>query len=407
MVSVSSSPIRVCHLGKYYPPAMGGIETLVCTLARAQAGLGLGVSVACINHRRGPTTVERDGDVAVLRLGCVGRVAKFDVCPELGRQLARIEADVLHLHVPNPTMILGLLQSRTRTPVVVTYHSDLVRQRYLGRLFRPLERLAYRRVHTIMTTSPDYAGGSEFLRPFRDRLHVLPYGLDLRPYLEPSDDVRARAARIREQYGRHGPIWLTASRQVYYKGLIHAVRALARVRGTLLLIGEGPDQPALRAEAERLGVADRVAFLGPLPHLDIVPYYLAGDALWFPSNARSEAFGLVQVESMASGCPVINTRIVHSGVPWVSLHEETGLTVPVNDPSALAAAAHRLVTEPGLRERLSAGARQRAVREFDHRVMAERSLAIYRHVLADTAAAQSEEPPVLIPTRSSSGACPP
>ena len=104
-------------------------------------------------------------------------------------------------------------------------------------------------------------------------------------------------------------------------------------------------------------MADRVVFLGTLPHyLDVVPYYLAADAFWFPSNARSEAFGLVQVEAMASGCPVINTRIPHSGVPWVSLHEETGLTVPVDDPAALAAAANRLLTEPGLRDRLAAAA---------------------------------------------------
>src|SRR5205085_4404397 len=127
------------------------------------------------------------------------------------------------------------------------------------------------------------------------------------------------------------------------------------VPGRLLLIGEGPDQPALRDEARQLGVADRVEFLGTLPHfLDIVPYYLAADAFWFPSNARSEAFGLVQVEAMACGCPVINTRIPHSGVPWVCPHEQAGLTVPLNDPPALAAAARRLLAEPGLRDRLAA-----------------------------------------------------
>ena len=140
----------------------------------------------------------------------------------------------------------------------------------------------------------------------------------------------------------------------------------------------------LQAEAKRLGVDDRVDFLGNLPHyLDVVPYYLAADAFWFPSNARSEAFGLVQVEAMASGCPVINTQIPHSGVPWVSRHEETGLTVAVNDPVALAAAARRLLTETGLRPRLAEAARRRAAAEFDHRIMAERSLEMYRRGLAD------------------------
>ena len=110
------------------------------------------------------------------------------------------------------------------------------------------------------------------------------------------------------------------------------------------------------------------------------PYYLAAEAFWFPSNARSEAYGLVQVEAMASGCPVINTAIPHSGVPWVSRHEETGLTVPVDDPAAFAAAARRLLEEPGLRDRLAAGARARAIAEFDCDAMGSRSKELYSTV---------------------------
>jgi glycosyltransferase involved in cell wall biosynthesis len=388
--------IRVCHLGKYYPPSAGGIESHVQTLAHAQAALGLSVQVYCINHGDGPTTREEDGPVDVTRFGRAASFAKLDVCPDLGAQLKRVDADLLHLHVPNPTMVLGLLRARPGKPVVVTYHSDLIRQRISGPLFRPLERLAYRGVRAILTTSPLYPAGSTFLRPYTDRLHVLPHGIDLQPYIDPAPEARDRAAELRAQYGQGGPIWLGAGRQVYYKGFVHAIRALTRVRGRLLLIGEGPERPALRAEAERLGVADRVVFVGVLPHyLDLVPYYLAADAFWFPSNARSEAFGLVQVEAMACGCPVINTQIPHSGVPWVSVHDETGLTVPVDDPVALADAANRLLSEPGLRDRLASAAQRRASAEFDHRVMAERSLAIYRHVLTGAVLPQLARRPEL------------
>jgi glycosyltransferase involved in cell wall biosynthesis len=391
--------LRVCHLGKYYPPAPGGIESHVRTLARAQAGMGMEVRVLCVNHEAGPTVVEHDGPVKVTRLGRSAAVAKLDVCPDLGARLARVEADILHLHVPNPTMILGLLWVRPGTPIVVTYHSDVVRQRVLGPLFRPVERLAYRRVRAILATSPIYPTGSRFLRPYGDRLHVLPHGIELKPYLDPAPDDLARAARIRARHARGGPLWLCAGRQVYYKGFLNAVRALTRVPGTLLLIGDGPDQPALRAEAARLGVSDRAVFLGSLPHyLDVVPYYRAADAFWFPSNARSEAFGLAQVEAMACGCPVLNTWISHSGVSWVSRHEETGLTVPVDDPVALAAAAYRLVTEPGLRDRLAAGARRRAAQEFDQHTMAERSLDIYQRVLINSAVPHLSRRPRLVTT---------
>jgi glycosyltransferase involved in cell wall biosynthesis len=380
--AVDRPATRVCHLGKYYAPAPGGIESHVRTLARAQAELGMRVRVFCINHETGPTSVERDGPVDVVRFGRAASAAKLDVCPDLRPALARLETDIVHLHVPNPTMILALLGARRlRAPVVVTYHSDSIRQRIRSALFRPLERLAYRRVRVILPTSPLYPAGSRFLRRYTDRLQVLPHGIDLQPFLEPSAADRAEADRLREH--RRGPFWLGCGRLVYYKGFLNAIRALTRVRGTLLLIGDGPDQAMLRDEARRLGVLERVVFLGHVPK--VVPYYLAADAFWFPSNARSEAFGIVQVEAMASGCPVINTYIPHSGVSWVSRHEETGLTVPVNDPVALADAANRLLTEPGLRDRLAAGARARAIREFDHRTMAQRSLAIYRGVLAGAA----------------------
>jgi rhamnosyl/mannosyltransferase len=261
----------------------------------------------------------------------------------------------------------------------MTYQSDVVRQRLLSMLFRPLERLFYRRVRRVLPTSPSYAEGSTFLRRYKDRIQILPMGLDLGPYVNPSEDDQSRAEALRRAYP--GPLWLACGRLIYYKGLLNAVRALAKVRGTLLIVGDGPERTALAEEARRIGVADRVVFVGELPYQKIVPYYLSATAFWFPSNARSEAFGLVQVEAMASGCPVINTAIPHSGVPWVSRHEETGLTVPMNAPIALAAAARRLLDENGLRDRLALAAREQAKDRFDHRVMAERSLAIYRQVL--------------------------
>ncbi len=171
-------------------------------------------------------------------------------------------------------------------------------------------------------------------------------------------------------------------RLVYYKGLDVAIRALAAVPGKLMIVGEGPLETALRRLAAEVGVADRLVWCGRLNDEQLVGAYHAAAALWFPSNVRSEAFGLVQVEAMASGCPVINAAIPASGVCWVSRHEETGLTVPLNDPAALARAANRLLTTPGLRERLAAGGRERARQEFGCRLMARRSLDLYREARA-------------------------
>ena len=147
------------------------------------------------------------------------------------------------------------------------------------------------------------------------------------------------------------------------------------------MIGDGPLEAELRRLATDRGVADRIVWRGRADPDELVGAYHAATALWFPSNARSEAFGLVQVEALASGCPVINCAIPASGVSWVSPHEETGLTMPVNDPAALAAAARRVLDEPGLRSRLADNGRRRASQEFDYREMGRRSLEIYQRAL--------------------------
>src|SRR5439155_13244313 len=133
-------------------------------------------------------------------------------------------------------------------------------------------------------------------------------------------------------------------------GFETAIEPLPHVRGKLIIIGHGPLEPELKALARRLGVADRVVWWGYATQEELVGAYHAATALWFPSSHKSEAYGLVQVEAMASGCPVINTDIAGSGGAWVSPHEETGLTIPVNDPGALADAAQRLASDPALRD---------------------------------------------------------
>jgi rhamnosyl/mannosyltransferase len=388
--------LRICHLGKFYPPARGGIETHLQTLAQAQAALGADVQVLCVNHQdragrdvtfatfaRTATVCEWDGPVRVTRVGRWASLARFDVCADLPRvlgQLRRRDVDVLHLHVPNPTMLLPLATLRPRIPLVISYHSDVVRQRRLAQLLRPFEAQVFRRAAAVIAGSPPYLAGSEVLRAYRSKVTVLPYGIDLERYLRPEARVEAAAADLRRDLGQ--PLWLAVGRLVYYKGLHNALEALRGVPGRLLVVGRGPLEQELRQRAEALGVAARVVWRPQFSEQELTAAYRAATALWFPSNARSEAFGLVQVEALASGCPVLNTAIPASGVAWVSRHEESGLTVAVNDPTALAAAANRLLAEPGLRERLAANGRARVVAEFDAALMARRSLEVYRGVCA-------------------------
>ena len=329
-----------------------------------------------------PTVEEKDGAVHLTRLGRWASLCRLDVClglARLGRLLQSWEIDIVHLHVPNPTMLLALAGSAGRIPLVVAYHSDVVRQKTLARALRPFEHLVFRQASAILAGSPPYASGSPLLRQYAPAVTVLPYGIDLAPYANPTPAALDHARRLRAEYG--DPLWLAVGRLVYYKGLQNALAALKNVPGKLLVIGDGPLAGQLRETAKALGVSDRVVWRGRAEVDEVVGAYHAATALWFPSNARSEAFGLVQVEAMASSCPVINTHVPASGVSWVSRHEESGLTVPTDNPKALAEAAMRLLIEPGLRQRLARSARERALDDFDDETMAHGSLKIYRQVL--------------------------
>ncbi len=387
--------MRVCHLGKYYPPAPGGMESHVRTLAQAQAALGVNVQVICVNHAGRddgaraavpfPTATlqEMDGLIPVTRVGRSSSVARLDICadlPQVIRGLRNARLDILHVHTPNPAMLLALALLRRVPRLVITHHSDIIKQKLLRWALKPFEWAIYGKACKVLATSTAYATGSPLLQRCQSRVEALPLGVELAPYLRPSASALAYAAHLR---ARHGwPIWLAVGRLVYYKGLHVALEALTRVPGTLLIIGTGPLQAQLRHRANELGVADRVVWEGYVSPEQLVGAYHAATAFWFPSNARSEGFGLVQVEAMASGCPVINTTIPASGVSFVSLHEKTGLTIPVNDSVALADAAHRLLSQPGLRDQLGGAALARACQEFDHRTMAKRSLEIYQRALA-------------------------
>ncbi|QSQ20225.1 glycosyltransferase [Pyxidicoccus parkwayensis] len=399
--------LRVLHLGKFYPPASGGMEAHVQTLARAQAEAGAQVEVLCANHSadgagtshefhgRSPTREDWDGPVRVVRLGRAASVARMDVMPDLPRVLLRAlkrGVDVLHLHTPNPSMLLALDVVPRLPPLFVTHHSDIIRQRVTGALFRPFEALLYARALRVLATSEAYVPGSPLLRAFRSKVRPLPLGIDLTPYLHPSAEALEAEARWRAE-AAGAPLWLMVGRLVYYKGLFTALEALARVPGRLVVVGQGPLQAEARERARALGVEGRVTWAGYLPPDSLVGAYRAATALWFPSNARSEAYGLSQVEAMASALPVLNTAIPHSGVPWVSRHEETGLTVPMGDAAALAVAARRLVEEPGLAKRLGHTARERAVAEFRHDVMATRSLALYAEALGRPVPVAREDVP--------------
>lgn len=375
--------MRVLELGKYYFPYMGGIEHHLYVLSNELKGrVDLEVIVANTVAKTVHDVVE---SVPVTRCASFAHVASTSLSANMVFELSRRRYDVLHLHLPNPMGAASYLASRKpkNHRLIVTYHSDVVRQRWLSKAYAPLVDRVLERATTVIATSPNYLESSDVLRRFRDKSVVVPYGVDLELYRSTPERER-EAQEIRKRFGGK-PILLGVGRLIYYKGFEHAIRALAKVPNAhLVLIGDGPLRQELEQQARDAGVADRVTLVGDVHNNHIPPYYLASEIYLLPSTARSEAFGIVQIEALAAGLPVINTSLP-SGVPYVSRHDETGFTVPPGDSDALATAILRLLKDPDLRARFGAAGRARAESEFSKDVLAGRLLRIYEGRKPETA----------------------
>lgn len=374
-------PPRILHLGKYYPPYKGGMETHLQVLCRSLVSRAE-IEVIVANSSN-CTQVDYDGNIRIQRVAAITRIASAPICPKLASAIRQTPADIVHLHSPNPTAVLSYFLSGHPGKLVVTHHSDIIRQRIFRLGFEPLLQRLMNRAEAIICFSPNYAESSAVLARYLEKCHVIPHGIDPAIFQNVnSDEIES----IRTKYGNN--IVLAVGRLVYYKGFEYLINAIAETQAALLIIGTGPLREQLLRTAQRNHAADRVHLLGEVS--DLVPYYHAARIFALPSVARSEAFGIVQLEAMCCGTPVINTRL-RSGVPFVSLDNVSGLTVPPADVIALRREIRTLLSDDALHSFLSAGARRRVAEHFTIDNMADRTMELYESVL------QSEGNGIAIP----------
>jgi rhamnosyl/mannosyltransferase len=380
--------MRILQIGKFYPPQMGGIETHLQTLCQELRD-EVEIQVVVANDGRSRVTSNVDG-VTVARMGRLFTLASTPVCIGMAREIRRSKTDIVHLHMPNPVGALAYLRSRHSGRLVVTWHSDVVRQQLLAKILYPIEQAILQSATAVVVTSKNYLSSSRPLRAHRSKCRVIPYGIPLEKF-DGAEDPRVK--EIRRRYGPK--IVLAVGRLVYYKGFEYLIRAMSRVQAVLVLIGDGPLRRPLEGEVAALGIRDQVAFLGELQNETIAPYYQGSDVFVLPSIARSEAFGIVQIEAMASSKPVVNTAL-DSGVPAVSLHGLTGITVPPGNSDALAEAINTLLKNSRLCALYGRSAQQRAHKEFSSGAMGQSVLQLYREVLGRTGSADTSARPEFV-----------
>ena len=375
--------MKVLHIGKYFSPFRGGLETYMRDLMAGS--IRRGVECAALVHNHDHSLRSRDEEVIAggerLRVTRVGSLLTFFFTPispsfrgQVKRVIREFEPDVVHVHLPNPSACWLLTVGAVRSiPLVIHWHSDVITtsqgpmMKFLYALYRPFEKKLLARAQAIIATSESYLKSSESLQAWPEKCHVVPLGLD--------------PVRLREEdlEGAEPPVLspdlqvLAVGRLTYYKGFGYLVRAAAKTRGIKVhIVGRGEQEWELKKLARKLGTGDRITFHGELSGADLAARFHACDCLCLPSIERTEAFGLVLLEAMYFSKATVISDVPGSGMGWVVEDGETGIKTPPRDPQKLAMALERLRDDRSLARRLGEAGRRKFDQVFsiDHSVNA-------------------------------------
>ena len=366
--------MRVLHFYKtYYPESWGGVEQVIRQMCVATGRLGVTNEVLTLTRGGAADRIEIDGHT-VHRVPQAFEVASNSVSFGVIRKLARLarEADVIHYHFPWPFMDLAHFMARIDKPSVVTYHSDIVRQKALLKVYGPLKRRFLADVDAIVATSPNYFASSEVLKRYNGKVHTIPFGLDKSTYPQP---VPALLEKWRERTaGERFFLFVGVLR--YYKGLHILLDAMAQLDYPVVIVGAGPIEQELKQHAQRLGLT-HVRFVGAVDEDDKVALLSLCYAMAFPSHLRSEAFGISLLEGAMYGKPMISSEI-GTGTTYINSHGETGLVVPPSDPDAFAAAMRTLWDNPDMAAAMGRKAEARYHELFTAEKMARDYVDLYK-----------------------------
>ena len=377
--------IRPLHFGKLLPPPYAGVEAHVDQLLRALHPTVRGTLVAC-GHPGDAVARAAEFPYRLIVERFYGRLASAPVAPGMvaavRRELASGRCNLLHLHAPNPLGDIAGLLCAGKAPVVLSWHSDVVRQRNLLRLYGPVQRRIIDRADAIVVATPKhFTSSTQLQRPgVEAKLHVVPYGIDFGG-LEASLADPVTTERL-DRFAAGRPMVLTVGRHIYYKGYEYLISALAKLRSdaVLVMVGTGPLGDALRLQATELVVADRVLMLGEVNHPALVAAYHRCDVFTLPSIEPSEAFGIASAEAMACGKPTVVCEL-NNGVNHINQAGVTSLAVPPRDAAALADALDSLLRDTALRERMGRAAQQWVNEQFSVEGMRAKTQEIYRSLV--------------------------
>lgn len=371
--------MRILQVYKdYFPPVRGGVEGHINLLANGLKDRDRYVEVL-VSNTRSKLEIETMGSIKVTKVPQIARFASAPLNYSLYYWINKIgiNFDLLHFHLPNPTAVISFLISGLKKKTVVTYHSDIVRQRRLAMLYRPFLNSFLNKVDWIIPTSPNYVESSNILRKFKHKCHIVPLGINLSRFNSPPDK-ELNQDLLKQTPGDRMLLFIGKFR--YYKGLHVLFEAMNQIDGKLLLIGEGYLEEELKRKVAADGLEKKVEFLGELTELKVNAYLQACDVFVLPSVERSEAFGIVQLEAMACGKPVVCTDL-GTGTTYINQHQKTGIVVAPDNPADLAQAINFLLDNPEVRFKYGQAGSERVKKYFTADRMIDDIIALYEKCL--------------------------
>lgn len=363
--------MKVLQLGKFFPPDIGGIESVMNNITISLNNRGIACDVLCSNSKPKYSEEILPCGAKIMRCASLGKIASMAIAPQMIIKLKKIisDYDIIHLHLPDPMVTFALLLANyNNKKIILHWHSDIIRQKFLLKFYTPFQKKILQKAHAIIATSPNYIDYSPPLQEVSHKVVAIPIGVESSLKSEVYDLQKNRSKKSIFSLGR----------MVHYKGFEYAIKAMAYLPDFRLYIGGGGEQkPYLESLIKSLGLSKQITLLGEISNDDRILQYNTNSIFVLPSLNRSEAFGVVQLEAMSAKMPVVSTNIKGSGVPWVNKHNESGIVVPIGDERAISEAILEITKHY---EKFANGAYNRYLEHFTLDKMIDKIALLYDRI---------------------------
>ncbi len=370
--------MKILQLGRFYPPELGGIETVIFEIAEGLNANGIACDVLCSN-KENRLEISNMGQYKVVRSASITHILSTSISPSLILQLKKLikEYDIIHLHHPDPMATLALLMCRPKQKIVVHWHSDIIRQKFALLFYRPVQDRLLRRCNKIIVTSKNYLDTSEHLKKYKEKAEVVQIGINAEMSIN-----HLKLIELKEKF-KNKIVIFGLGRHVYYKGFQYLIDSATYLDDNFVIIigGDGPLTATLMQRAGEKKLGSKIFFTGRIPFSEIHSYFELCDIFCLSSIERTEAFGVVLLEAMSIGKPLVATNIRGSGANWVNQHNVTGLNVEPQNAEALAKAFITIGSDPDLRQRFSKQSKARYQSSFTREAMVDQLISLYSRVM--------------------------